>query len=88
MQKEAAQELICCHCHLALLVAVRIILPAESNVLPIEAQEPMIANGNAMGVARQLVQHMFRSAERRLCVNDPRLAVKRLDETCKVFPVG
>src|SRR3954451_11080319 len=87
MLQKAAQELICCNCHFALLVAVRIILPPESNVLPIEAQEPMIANGNAMGVARQVVQHMFRSAERRFCVNDPLLAVKRSDEACKMLGV-
>jgi hypothetical protein len=48
MQEKAAQELIGRKSHLSLLVAVRIILPAELDLLAIEAQQTMIADGDAM----------------------------------------
>jgi len=54
-----------------------IILPTEGNVLPIETQEPMIANGNAMCVSGQVVQHMFGAAKRWLSVDNPLLALQR-----------
>jgi hypothetical protein len=38
VQKEAAQKLGCCQCHLALLATAGIILPAESDALSIEGQ--------------------------------------------------
>jgi hypothetical protein len=51
VQKKAAQELCRGQCHLALLAAAGIILPAESDAFLIEGQQAVIGNGHAMGVA-------------------------------------
>ena len=40
-------------------------IPAEADLPVIEAQQPMIANGHPMGTARQVMQDVFRTAERR-----------------------
>ncbi len=66
---------------------MRIIPPAEGYVLPIEVQESMIADGNAVGVSGQIVQYVFGSAKRWLGIDNPLLAIERLHETCKMLPV-
>ncbi len=38
-------------CHEALLVAAGIVLPTESDLFPIKRDQPVIADGNAMGIA-------------------------------------
>ena len=40
----------------------------------------MVGDGDAMGVASQIVQHMLGAAERRLGIDNPVLAVKRAQE--------
>ena len=48
----------------------------------------MITNGDTMGVARQIIQHMFRTAERRFCVDNPLVAIESSDETSKLFLIS
>ena len=71
MQQEPPQELMCGKSHLPLLVAMRVVLPPEGDLLSIEAQQAMIADGDAMRVSGEIVEHVLRSAERRFCVHDP-----------------
>ncbi len=66
MQEKAAQELIGGNGHLPFLIAVYVILPAEGHVFAVKAQQPMVADCNAMGIASEIVQDVFRSAEWRL----------------------
>ena len=74
MEQEAAQELIDRQSHEPLLVAVRGIAPAEGDVAIGESNEPGVGDGDAMGVGAEIAQHMFRSAEGRLGVDDPVVA--------------
>ena len=55
----SAEELRCRECHQALLVFVCIVPPAERNLFPIERNQPVIADGNAMGVAAQITKYGF-----------------------------
>jgi hypothetical protein len=71
MEEEAAQELRSQQCHLTLLAAVSIVLPAESNAFAIERQQTVIGNGDAMRVTAEKAQYFQRSAEGRLGVHDP-----------------
>ena len=40
----------------------------------------MVGDGDAMGVARQIMQHMLGAAEGRLGIDDPVLPIKRVQE--------
>jgi hypothetical protein len=49
--QESSQKLRCGKAHGALLVAVGIVLPAESNLLAAESQQAVIADGDPVSVA-------------------------------------
>jgi len=71
MQQESTQEFVGCHGHLALLVAVGIILPSECDVAVDYGHETVVGNGHAMRIAGQILEYVFWSAKRRLGINDP-----------------
>ena len=70
---KAAQELGRSESHDALFVAVSIVFPSETHVLPIEVKQALVADGHAMGVAAKIAQHMSRSTERGLGIDHPRM---------------
>ena len=74
------QKLGAIECHLALLVAARVVSPPESYLVTVEGQQPMIADGHAMRVAADVPKHLRWAAECRLCIDDPVFAEKRIDE--------
>ena len=74
MEQEAAKELIDCQSHEPLLVAVGGIAPSEGDVAIGESNQPAVGNGDAMSIGAEITQHMFRSAEGRLGVDDPVVA--------------
>ena len=74
MEQEAAQELIDGQSHEPFLVAVGGIAPSEGDVAVGESNQPAVGNGDAMSIGAEITQHMFRSAEGRLGVDDPVVA--------------
>jgi len=74
MEQEAAQKLIDIQSHEPFPVAVRGIAPAEGDVAFRECDQPGVGDGDAMGVGAEIAQHMFRSAEGPLGVDDPVVA--------------
>ena len=51
-------------------------------------QEPAVRDGDPVGVAGQIAQHLLRSGERRLAVDDPLDAPQRGDEALERGLVG
>jgi len=74
MEQETAQELVRGKGHHPLLIPVRIIFPAEGDLVLVEGHEPVVGNGHAMGVAGQIAQHMLGTTEGWLGIDDPVLA--------------
>ena len=74
MEQEAAQELILRQSHEPFLVAVGGIAPAQGDVAIMKRNEPGVGDGDAMGVGAEIAQHMFRSSEWPLGVDDPVVA--------------
>ncbi len=72
MKQEAAQELMSGNGHDLLLAAVSIVSPAEGDAIVFEGNEPMVGNGDAMGVAGQVVENMLGAAEGWLSVPEYR----------------
>jgi hypothetical protein len=48
----------------------------------------MVGYGDAMGVASQIVEDMFRPSERPFCIDDPVLMEQRPQKSIKGFLVG
>jgi hypothetical protein len=71
MEQEAADELDRVELHDAAAVVVPGVPPSEAHLAVIEAEESSVGDGNPMGVAGQVLQHMFGSSERRLGVDHP-----------------
>ncbi len=81
VKQEAAQELMSGNSHDLLLAAVGIVSPAEGDAVVFKGHETMVGDGDAMGVAGQVVEHMFGAAERWLGVDDPVLPIQLPEET-------
>jgi hypothetical protein len=88
MEHEAAQELFGGDCHLTLLGAVSVILPPEGDLAIGNGEETVIGNGDAMGIAGQVVKHMLRPSERAFRIDYPILAKEWSEESVKGFLSG
>jgi len=83
VQKETAQELLGRQSHALFLISMSVILPEEDDLVVVKGQEAMIADGDAMGVASQIGQHVVWATKGRLGVDDPVLAKKWPQECAK-----
>src|SRR5258705_12026180 len=54
-----------------------VVLPAESDLTVGKSHQPMIRDGNAMRIARQVMENVLRTAEGRLGVHHPVLTEQR-----------
>src|SRR5437899_5483825 len=59
VDEEASQELIRGNGHDLLLAAVSIVSPAEGDAIVLEGHETMVGDGDAVGIAGQVVENMF-----------------------------
>ena len=76
MLAEAAQELACRERHDALLVAMRVVFPSEAHMVPIEAEQALVADGDAVCIAAKISQHANGISESRLGIDHPVAAVE------------
>jgi len=74
--------------HRPVLITVCIILPAEGNLVALEGQEAVVGDGNAMGVAGEIAEHMMGAAEGWLGVDDPVLTEQGAQEGAERLLVG
>jgi hypothetical protein len=71
--EETADELLGGEGHHLGLVAIAIILPFEGDLAVFQSQEAPVGDGHAVGIAAEILQHVLRSAKRRLSVDHPLL---------------
>ena len=79
MQQEAAQELLRWQRHQPLLVVIRGIPPAKCDLAIRQGNQPMVRDGDTVGVGAEILQDMLRSTEGSFAVDDPIMA-KQLPE--------
>ena len=60
-----------------------VVLPAKGDRVLGHGDEPVIRDCDAVGVPREVVEHMGRTAKGRLGVHDPRLAIERSEKGAK-----
>jgi hypothetical protein len=58
------------------LAPVAVVLPPKRHLVVPDADEPMIRDGHPVGGPAQIVEHVARSTERGLCVDDPIVAIE------------
>jgi len=88
VEQETAQELLRTERHHSLLITVGIILPAESNLVAVEGHEAVVGDGHAMSVTGEIAEHMMRTAERWLGVDDPVLTEQGTQEGAECLFFG
>ncbi len=71
MQQEPADKLMGVERHELGFAAMTIITPEERDLVVGHADKPRIGDRNAVGAAGEIGQHLFRSAEGWLGINDP-----------------
>ena len=71
VQQKAAHELDRIQGHDLALAVLRVVLPFKTDAAVFQSAKAMVGDGYAMGVARQILEHALRSAERRLDVHHP-----------------
>src|SRR5215469_11571508 len=76
VEQEAANEFVRTE-GLAVGTVAAIVLVAERDPGLVERDEPMVRDGDAVGVSRQIGEHRFRPGEWRLGVDDPSLVAER-----------
>ncbi len=83
MEQEATDELHRIELHDAAAVVMPGVPPAEAHLAVIEAKESSVRDGNPMGVAGQILQHMFGPSERRLGIDYPLLPAQGAKQRVK-----
>jgi len=71
VQEEAADELVGRESHGFLLIVVAIVSPGEFYLTIFDIDDPMIGDGDPVGVATNVVHHLLWSGEGRLGVHGP-----------------
>jgi hypothetical protein len=74
MKQETAEKLIGTKCHEAFLVVVSGVSEAERDLFAVEGYQPVIGDGNTMGISTEVTEHLIGPAERWLAVDHPGVA--------------
>src|SRR6266853_2178605 len=88
MQEEAAQELIQGYGHQFLLIVVRRVPPAKGDLAVGQRDQSMVGDGHAMGVAAEVLEHIFGAAEGWFGVDDPVFSEQRSEPGSEDFVLG
>lgn len=80
VKKKAAHELVRGNGHDSGLVAGCIVPPTKRDVAAIEGNETVIGDGDTMGVAPEVTDHLLGAAEGGLGIDNPVLAKERSEK--------
>ena len=83
VQQEAPEEFVDIERQRAHLAPVPIVLPPKRDGVVRDGDEPVIGDGDAMRVPREVVQHVGGAAKGRLRVDHPRLVMERSEPRAK-----
>ncbi len=71
MKQETAEKLICTKRHEAFLVAVGGVFEAERDLFAVEGDQPVIGDGNTVGISTEVTEHLIGAAKRWFAVDNP-----------------
>lgn len=85
MEKKAADELQRLEDHGGLLVSLSVVFPAKGDTAVVEREQPLVGDGDPVGVAGEVLEHLLGAAEGRLGVDHPVFGVEVFSPA---FPAG
>jgi hypothetical protein len=71
MEQKAPDEFLGGQDHCFNLIASAIVFPLELNVIVFDVEQPVIGDGNAVGITAHVIEHLLGSGERSFGVDDP-----------------
>ena len=80
VDQEPSQKLICGNRHDLLLTAPCVVFPAKRDSIILESHQSMVGDGDAVRIAGEIVQNMFRTSEGWLGVDHPVFAEEESQE--------
>ncbi len=80
VQQEAPDELLIGECRLLQFGFILVILPQEGGLFPVDREDAVVADHQAVGVSSQVLEHPLGPVERDLGVHDPVLLVACIDQ--------
>ena len=81
MDQESSQKLIRGNRHDLLLIAPNVVFPAKRDSIILESHQSMVGDGDAVCIAGEIVQNMFRTSEGWLGVDHPVFAEEESQES-------
>jgi hypothetical protein len=88
MEEEAADELDRVEGHDAAAVVMLGVSPAKAHLSAVEAEQSSVGYGDAVGVAGEVLQHVFGASKWRLGVDHPLLAAQCVDQGVECTRLG
>src|SRR5215471_17293135 len=85
VEQEPPQEFLASYSHQPLLALVGIVFPSEGDLTVGEVYDPVVGDGDAMCIARQVMEDMFRPSEGSLGVDHPVLTEQRAQKSMESF---
>jgi hypothetical protein len=85
MLQEAAKEFFAGEAHRPLFAVVGVIFPSESDLRFSEGKNPMVGDGDAMGITSQVLQDVVWFAKGWLGINDPILLKQSSQESAEIL---
>jgi hypothetical protein len=82
VKEKAADELQRIENHGALSARLGVVLPAKGDLAVVNRDKPLVGDGDPVGVAREVLEHLLRAAEGRLGVDDPVFAAEVCPPAC------
>jgi hypothetical protein len=82
VQQKAADELVGIECHHFGPAVRTVVFPGKADVSVGEREQPAVSDGDAMGVAAEIGQHLFGASKRCLGVDYPVEALEFAQATC------
>ena len=71
VEQKPAQEFLRGDGHGSLFVTASVIPPTEPDVVVIEGNEPMVGDGDSVGIAPEVADHLLGSTEGWFGINNP-----------------
>src|ERR1700688_5207892 len=71
MDQEAANELLSGKGHRLLAIVIPVVLPLETNLAAVHGHQPVIGDGDTVGIAADIVENLSGSGKGPLRIDDP-----------------
>jgi hypothetical protein len=86
--QEAADELVSGERHQLGFAVLPIVLPSEADLAVVEPEQTAVGDGDTVGIAGEIAEHLLRPGERGLRVDDPIDPGQGVEPCCKGGRIG